>query len=182
MVEDKITLESQKLKVKEVKMQEKFEVGKIVNTFGIKGEVKVTLYTENISNFKKGNKIYVGNLEMLVEHSRLQKNVLILKLKGIDNMTDAENLRGNIIQVMRNPKELPVGTYYIADLVGLDVYTDEGNLLGKIVDIYNTGANDIYTVKTLEGKEVLLPAIKDVIKQVDLQNEKVIVHILKGLL
>lgn len=163
-------------------MQDKFEVGKIVNTFGIKGEVKVALYTENINNFKKGNKIYVNNKEMQVEKSRLQKNMLILKLKNIDNMTDAENLRGSIIKVERNKKELPSGTYYIADLIGLDVYTDEGNLLGKIIDIYNTGANDIYTVKTLEGKEVLLPAIKDVIKQVDIQNEQVIVHILKGLI
>ncbi len=163
-------------------MQDKFEVGKIVNTFGIKGEVKVALYTENINNFKKGNKIYVNNKEMQIEKSRLQKNMLILKLKGVDNMTDAEDLRDSIITVERNKKELPSGTYYIADLIGLDVYTDEGNLLGKIIDIYNTGANDIYTVKTLEGKEVLLPAIKDVVKQVDLQNEKIIVHILKGLI
>ena len=163
-------------------MQDKFEVGKIVNTFGIKGEVKVALYTQNINNFKKGNKIYVNNKEMQIEKSRLQKNMLILKLKGVDNMTDAEDLRDSIITVERNKKELPSGTYYIADLIGLDVYTDEGNLLGKIIDIYNTGANDIYTVKTLEGKEVLLPAIKDVVKQVDLQNEKIIVHILKGLI
>ena len=163
-------------------MQNKFEVGKIVNTFGIKGEVKVALYTENINNFKKGNKIYVNNKEMQVEHSRLQKNMLILKLKGVDNMTDAEDLRDSIITVERNKKELPSGTYYIADLIGLDVYTDEGALLGKIIDIYNTGANDIYTVKNLEGKEVLLPAIKEVVKQVDLQNEKIIVHILKGLI
>ena len=163
-------------------MQDKFEVGKIVNTFGIKGEVKVALYTENINNFKKGNKIYVNNKEMQIEKSRLQKNMLILKLKGVDNMTDAEDLRDSIITVERNKKELPSGTYYIADLIGLDVYTDEGNLLGKIIDIYNTGANDIYTVKNLEGKEVLLPAIKEVVKQVDLQNEKIIVHILKGLI
>ena len=163
-------------------MQDFLEIGQIVNTFGIKGEVKVNLYTEDISNFKTKSKVYVNDKEMQVENSRLQKNMLILKLKGIDNMTDAESLRGSIVKVNRSQKELPAGAYYIADLVGLDVYTDEGNLLGKIVDIYNTGANDIYTVKTLEGKEVLLPAIKDVLKQVDLQNEKVIVHILKGLL
>lgn len=163
-------------------MQDKFEVGKIVNTFGIKGEVKVNLYTEDISNFKNNSKVYVNDKEMQVENSRLQKNVLILKLKGIENMTEAEELRGSIITIDRSKKELPKGTYYIADLVGLDVYTDEGILLGKVTDIYNTGANDIYTVKTQDGKEVLLPAIKDVIKQVDIQNEKIIVHILKGLI
>ena len=163
-------------------MQDKFEVGKIVNTFGIKGEVKVTLYTEDISNFKTKRRVYVNAKEMQVENSRLQKNMLILKLKGIDNMNDAENLRGSIIKVNRSKNDLPEGTYYIADLIGLDVYTEEGNLLGKVTDIYNTGANDIYTVKTQDGKEVLLPAIKDVIKQVDIQNEKIIVHILKGLI
>lgn len=163
-------------------MQDKFEVGKIVNTFGIKGEVKVNLYTEDISNFKTNNKVYVNDKEMQVENSRLQKNMLILKLKGIDNMNDAEDLRGSIIKVNRSKNELPEGTYYIADLIGLDVYTEDGSLLGKVIDIYNTGANDIYTVKTQDGKEVLLPAIKDVIKQVDIQNGKIIVHILKGLI
>ena len=163
-------------------MQDKFEVGKIVNTFGIKGEVKVNLYTEDISNFKTNNKVYVNDKEMQVENSRLQKNMLILKFKGIDNMNDAEDLRGSIIKVNRSKNDLPEGTYYIADLIGLDVYTEDGNLFGKVTDIYNTGANDIYTVKTQDGKEVLLPAIKDVIKQVDIQNEKIIVHILKGLI
>lgn len=163
-------------------MQDKFEVGKIVNTFGIKGEVKVALYTEDINNFKNNSKVYVNEREMQVEKSRLQKNMLILKLKGIDNMNDAEDLRGSIIKVDRSKNGLPEGTYYIADLIGLDVYTEDGNLFGKVTDIYNTGANDIYTVKTQDGKEVLLPAIKDVIKQVDIQNQKIIVHILKGLI
>lgn len=163
-------------------MQDKFEVGKIVNTFGIKGEVKVALYTEDINNFKNNSKVYVNEKEMQVEKSRLQKNMLILKLKGIDNMNDAEDLRGSIIKVDRSKNDLPEGTYYIADLIGLDAYTEDGNLFGKVTDIYNTGANDIYTVKTQDGKEVLLPAIKDVIKQVDIQNQKIIVHILKGLI
>lgn len=163
-------------------MQDKFEVGKIVNTFGIKGQVKVAVYTEDISNFKNNSKVYVNEQEMQVENSRLQKNMLILKLKGIDNMNDAENLKGSIIKVDRSKKNLPEGTYYIADLIGLDVYTEDGNLFGKVIDIYNTGANDIYTIKTLDEKEILLPAIKEVIKQVDLQNERIIVHILKGLI
>ena len=163
-------------------MQERFEIGRIVNTFGVKGEVKVALYTDDIDNFKKNKKIYVNGIEKEIENSRLQKNMLILKLKDINTMNEAEELRDNIISIDRSKKELPEGTYYIADLVGLDVYTDEGTLLGKVVDIYNTGANDIYTIKTIEGKEILLPAIGEVIKKVDLKNEKIIVHILKGLL
>ncbi len=162
-------------------MQDKFEIGKIVNTFGIKGEVKVTPYTDDIEQFKKIKSIYVNNTLMQVQSAKFQKNVVILKLKDVDDMTAAENLRNSIIEAKRSKKKLPENTYYIADLIGLDVYTDEGTLLGKVKDIYNTGANDIYSIET-ESKEVLLPAIKEVIKQIDIENKKIIVHILKGLL
>lgn len=162
-------------------MQDKFEIGKIVNTFGIKGEVKVTPYTDDIEQFKKIKNIYVNNTLMKIQSAKFQKNVVILKLQGVDDMTSAENLRDSIIKVDRSKKKLPENTYYIADLIGLDVYTDEGTLFGKDKDIYNTGANDIYSIET-EGKEVLLPAIKEVIKQIDIENKKIIVHILKGLL
>ena len=77
--------------------------------------------------------------------------------------------------------KLPKDTYFIADLIGLKVYTDEGNLLGTLEDIYNSGASDIYVVKDELGKQILLPAIKDVIKQIDLEEEKIIVHLIKGL-
>ena len=162
-------------------MQDKFEIGKIVNTFGIKGEVKVTPYTDDIEQFKKIKSIYVNNTLMQVQSAKFQKNVVILKLKDVDDMTAAENLRNSIIMIERSKKKLPENTYYIADLIGLDVYTDEGTLLGKVKDIYNTGANDIYSIET-ESKEVLLPAIKEVIKQIDIENKKIIVHILKGLI
>ena len=162
-------------------MQDKFEIGKIVNTFGIKGEVKVTPYTDDIEQFKKIKSIYVNNTLMQVQSAKFQKNVVILKLKDVDDMTAAENLRNSIIEAKRSKKKLPENTYYIADLIGLDVYTEEGTLLGKVKDIYNTGANDIYSIET-ESKEVLLPAIKEVIKQIDIENKKIIVHILKGLL
>lgn len=163
-------------------MQDKFEVGKIVNTFGIKGEVKITPYTDNIEQFKKVKNIYVNDIKMEIEGVKYQKNVVILKLKGIDDMASAEDLRGSIIKVDRSKKKLPEGTYYIVDLIGLMVYTDEGKLLGILKDIYNTGANDIYTVKTDDDKEILLPSIKEVIKDIDLENKKITVHILKGLL
>ena len=80
-------------------------------------------------------------------------------------------------------KKLEEGTYFIADLLGLDVYTDEGLLLGKVDDIFNAGANDVYVVKEeTTGKQILLPGIKDVLKEVDLENEKIIVHLIKGLI
>ncbi len=163
-------------------MHSRFEIGKIVNTFGIKGEVKILPYTENLEQFKKIKKIYISNKEVKVQSVKYHKNTVILKLEGVDDMTSAENLRGSIIEIERSKEKLPKDTYYIADLVGLEVYTDEGNLLGKLEDIYNTGANDIYTVKTEDGKQILLPSISEVIKEIDIENKKIIVHILKGLI
>ena len=164
-------------------MEDKFEIGKIVNTFGIKGEVKILPYTEDVNSFKKMKYIYVNDLKIKIQSVKFHKNFVILKLEGIEDMTSAENLRNSIIKIERKKEKLPENTYYIKDLIGLEVITDDdGNTLGVVKDIYNTGANDIYTIETKEGKEILLPAIKEVIKEVDIENRKIIVHILKGLI
>ena len=109
--------------------------------------------------------------------------MVILKLKGIETPEQAETLRNCYIKMDRkNAKKLPEGTYYIADLIGLDVYSDDGKLLGKLDDIFNTGSNDIYVVKDELGKQILLPAISDVVKDINLEEKKIIVHILNGLI
>lgn len=164
-------------------MQTKFEIGEIVNTFGIKGEVKVIPYTDDINQFKKIKNVYIKDKNVEIESAKFHKNFVILKLKGIDTIQDAEMLRNEMISVNRSNKKLPEDTYYIADLIGLNVYSDENDeYIGKVKDIYNTGANDIYVIEDDELKEILLPAIKDVIKKIDLENNKIIVHILKGLI
>ena len=156
-------------------MDTKMELGKIVNTFGLKGELKVYPYVDYISKVKN---IYINNKPMEIERARNQKNIVVIKLKGIDTIEQAEELKNTVIEMERDDApELPKGTYYISDLIGFDVYTDEGKLLGKLDDIFTTGANDVYQV----GK-ILLPAIKDVIKQIDTENKKIIVHLLKGLI
>ena len=97
-------------------------------------------------------------------------------------MNQAETFKGCYLKIERKyAKKLPEDTYFIADLIGLNVYTDEGKLLGRLEDIYNSGSSDIYVVKNELGKQILLPAIKDVIKQIDLNDEKIVVHLLKGL-
>ena len=109
--------------------------------------------------------------------------MVLLKLEGINTPEQADLLRNAYLEVDReNAVPLKEGTYYIVDLIGLEVYTDEGKLLGKVDDIYNTGANDIYVIKDELGKQVLLPGIKDVIKNVDLEGEKIIVHLIPGLI
>lgn len=167
-------------------MQEYFEIGQIVNTFGIKGMVKVVPYTDDITRFDDLKNVYVVTKRMNkkydIEEVKYHKNMVLLKFKGIDKVEDAENLRNAMLKVERkDAAKLEEGCYYIADLLGMPVYTDEGELLGVLDDIYNTGSNDIYVVKTKEHKQILLPAIEDVIKQISLEENKITVHILNGL-
>ncbi len=167
-------------------MQEYFEIGQIVKAFGIKGMVKVTPYTDDITRFDNLKKVYVvirqTQKQYEIEEVKYHKNMVLLKFKGIDKVEDAENLRNGILKVERkDAAKLEEGSYYIADLIGMQVYTDEGKTLGVLDDIYNTGSNDIYVVKTQEQKEILLPAIQDVIKEISLEENKIIVHMVTGL-
>lgn len=166
-------------------MQKRFEVGQIVNTFGIKGEVKVTPFTDDINRFDSLEKVYVKTKkeEKLynIENVRYHKNMVLLKLENVNTMEDAEMLRNAFLEIDREEAiPLEEGTYFIADLIGLDVYTDEQEFLGKVEDIYNTGSNDIYVVKNELGKQILLPGIEKVIKEVKL-DDRIIVHLIPGL-
>ena len=167
-------------------MQKRLEIGQIVNTFGIKGEVKVVPFTDDINRFDDLEKVYVKTKKesklYKVENTRYHKNMVLLKFEGINNPEDAELLKNSFLEVDREDA-IPIeeGTYFIVDLIGLDVYTDDGKLLGKVEDIYNTGANDIYVVKDELGKQILLPGIDDVIKEVKLED-RIIVHLIPGLI
>ena len=163
------------------------EIGQIVNTFGIKGMVKVKPFTDDIRRFDELKTVYVeknGNqTEYEVEEVKYHKDMVLIKFKGIDKVEQAEMLRNSYLTVSRDSVEkLEEGRYYIVDLLGLEVYTDEQVLLGTLEDIFNTGSNDIYVVKDKQGKQILLPAIQDVIKQIDIENKKIIVHLLPGLI
>lgn len=168
-------------------MQEYLEIGQIVNTFGIKGVVKVKPFTDNITRFDNLEKVYVeinkNKKQYEIEEVKYHKDMVLIKFKGINKVEDAEFLRNAYLKVNRKDEpELEEGTYYIVDLIGLDVYSDEGKLLGKINDIFNNGSTDIYVVKDKLGKQLLLPGISDVIKEINLKEKKIVVHILKGLI
>ena len=168
-------------------MTEYFEIGQIVNTFGIKGMVKIKPFTDDINKFDKFKKIYIKKentkKEYQIEEVKYHKQMVLMKLKGINTPEEAHLLRGSYLIINREDEEpLEEGTYYIVDLLGSEVYTDEDVLLGKLEDIYNTGSNDIYVVKDELGKQVLLPAISDVIKNIDIKNKKITVHIVSGLM
>ena len=140
----------------------------------------------NINRFDDLKKVYVvikqTKKQYEVEEVKYHKGMVLLKFKGIDKVEDAENLRNAILEVERkDAAKLEEGSYYIADLIGMPVYTDEGKILGTLEDIFNTGSNDIYVVKTEDHKQILLPAIQDVIKEILLEKNKIIVHITPGL-
>lgn len=168
-------------------MQEYFELGQIVNTFGVKGEVKVKPFTDNVEQFETLKSILVvknkETVEMKILSAKFHKGMVLLMLEGVEDMNEAEKLKGCLIKIHRkDARQLEEGEYFIADIIGSDVYTDTGDYLGKVDDIYNSGAQDIYVVKDELGKQVLLPSIKEVILNVDIENQKVTVHLLKGLI
>lgn len=164
-------------------MTKYLEIGQIVNTFGIKGMVKIKPFTDDIRRFDKLETIYIKNKksrkEYEIEEVKYHKNMVLMKLKGIDTIEEAEALRQSYLLVDRDKEEpLEEGVYYIVDLIGLEVYTDENQLLGKVDDIFNTGSNDIYVVKDELGRQILLPGIPDVLKNVDLEKGKITVHLI----
>lgn len=168
-------------------MDKYFEIGQIVNTNGLKGFVKVKPFTDDIKEFETFETIYVQKktelIEFKIESVRYAKNMVLLKLKGIDDIDSAEALRNLYIKVSREQlPELQENSYYIVDLLECEVVTAEGEILGKMDDVFNTGSNDIYVVKNEKGKQILLPAIKEVIKNVDIPNRKITVKLMEGLI
>ncbi len=168
-------------------MTKYLEIGQIVNTFGIKGMVKIKPFTDDINRFDRLETIYIDNKkvkkEYKIEEVKYHKDMVLMKLEGVNTVEQAEDLRQSYLLVDRDKEEpLEDGVYYIVDLLGLEVYTDEGQLLGKVDDIFNTGSNDIYVVKDELGKQILLPGIPDVLKDVDLEKGKITVHIIPGLM
>lgn len=168
-------------------MQKNLEIGQIVNTFGIKGFVKVVPFVDDILRYDELKKVYIKKQNQLkefeVEEVKYHKNMVLLKFKGIDRVEEVENLKNSYLEVDReNAIDLEEGTYFIADLLGLDVITDEGDMIGKLEDIFNTGSNDIYVVKDEMGKQVLLPAISEVIKEINITENRILVHIIEGLM
>lgn len=166
---------------------EYIEIGQIVNTNGLKGVVKVNPFTDDISKFEDLKYVYIQLKNELkkvkIEQVRYNKNQVLLKLEGIDSIEEAEKYRNFYLKTEKESKEdLGEDTYYIVDLIGLDVYSDKNEYLGKIEDVFPTGSNDVYVVKDNLGKQILIPAIADVVKEVDLKNKKMTINLIPGLI
>ena len=168
-------------------MEQLLRVGVISSTHGVRGEVKVYPTTDDVNRFKKLKNVVLDtgkeHLKLEVSGVKFFKNQVILKFKGIDNINDIEKYKGKYLLVNREDAvALEENENYVADLIDLKVVTDEGQVLGVLTEVMETGANDVYVVETEDGKELLLPAIRDCILDVDLETEVMTVHILPGLL
>ncbi len=164
----------------------RLEVGKIINTHGLRGEVKVTVWMDAPEEFENIKTVYLKTrkeeIKLTVKNIKYQKNNIIVKFSEINDINEAEPYKNCTLYADRDELgELPDGLYYIVDLIGLDVYNEEGEKLGVIADVFNTGANDIYDVKREGKKNLLLPVIDDVILETDIEGGKVIVHVMEGL-
>lgn len=167
-------------------MEDMLQVGVITQTHGIRGEVKVFPTTDDAARFKKLKKVTLDNgkerRELEIASVKFFKNLVILKFKGIDNINDVEKYKKAPLYVTREDA-VPLGEneYFIADLIGLKVVSDEGENLGVLDDVLQIGANDVYVVKCDNGEEILVPAIKDCVKNVDIEGNEITLHLLPGL-
>ena len=167
-------------------MLEYLSIGQIVNTHGFRGEVKIYPLTDDISRFEKLKEVYMEENNELVKYKvesiKFLRSTVAVKLKGIDSEEAANKLKGSYIKVDRKSAvKLPKDTYFICDLIDSEVYDEKAQLLGTVKDVLQTGSNDVYVVQST-GKDILIPALKDVVKKIDLENKKIMVEMPEGLI
>lgn len=167
-------------------MEDLLQIGVITSIHGIHGEVKVFPTTDDSSRFKKLKECFIEfrNEMIPVKASgcKFFKNMVILKFENIDNINDIEKYKQCKLYVDRaHAVKLKKDEYFITDLIGISVYKENGELLGRLDEVIPTGANDVYVVVGEDGKEWLLPAIKDCILHVDMADEKMTVRLMKGM-
>lgn len=169
-----------------------FRVGQIAGTHALKGEVRVFPQTDDRERFTKGLELFYEGVRgevfpLTVERSRQNGKFVLVKFRGLDSINDVERFRGGCLYVDRKDAiALEEGEYFVADLVGMAVYTGDETLLGTLTDVLETGANDVYAVELalegMEGKELLIPAIPDCIRAIDVEQKRMTVQLLDGML
>lgn len=165
-------------------MKDYIKVGKIVNTHGVKGCVKCISLTDDLERFDNLEYIYTekDDVKRKIENVWYSKGMVYLTLENISDMSAAESFKDSYISILESQlRKLPKDTYYLFDLLGVDVFTTDGEFVGKINDIFQTGANDVYEVKN-KNKSYLIPAVKDFVKEVNIQEKKMVIENREGLL
>ena len=167
-------------------MEDLFQVGIITGTHGLKGEVKVFPTTDDKERFLDLDTVLIDTgkelIEKKVQYCKFFKQFVFVKFEGLDDINDVEKYKRCPLKVTReNAVPLEEDEYYVSDLLGLTIVDESGVTIGELIDVIETGANDVYEVKTPDGGHVLLPAIKDCILDVDMEEKIILVHMLKGL-
>jgi len=161
-------------------------IGKVLSTQGNKGEVNVFPLTDSIDRFKNLDNVFLRNKNsqtiLNVEKIRIRKDTVILKLKDIENIEEAKMLVGSFLEVERkNAVKLPKETYFLFEIIGLEVYNENNIFLGKVENVISTGSNDVYVVKSKDKDELFIPAIHDVVKNVNLEKKRITIKMVDGL-
>lgn len=167
--------------------QEFIVIGKVVSTQGNKGEVNVLPLTDSINRFKKLDTVFLGNNHgktiIDIEKIRIQKDMVILKVKDIENIEEAKTIVGSFLEVERkNAVKLSKDTYFIFEIIGLEVYDENNLFLGKVENVISTGSNDVYIVKGKNKQELFIPAIREVVKDINLEKKRITINIVDGLI
>lgn len=164
-------------------MKQFLEIGKIVAVQGLKGEVRVEAWCDSLEFLCEFETLYFnkGKTPVSIVKARPHKNIVLMKIKGIDTPEAAQELRGKVLYMDRNDVELEEGSYFVQDLEGLEVIdADDGTVYGTLSQVSFTGANDVYHIKNGD-KEWLIPAIPDVIEKTDIEGGKMLIHKMEGL-
>lgn len=162
---------------------EKIKIGKIVNVVGLKGEVKVYNYSDSSQVYEETPEIYVGKNLTKIEKVRMQKNMVVLKLEGVNDRDAAEKLRGNELFITEDDlPELPEGQFYVRDLIGMTVKEEEGSVLGKVTDVIQNTAQDIFEIERENGKTILIPKVDQFVLNIDGDSREITVRLIDGLL
>ena len=167
-------------------MEDFLRVGVISSTHGVRGEVKVFPTTDDVTRFRQIKKVYLDTgremLPLEIQNVKFFKQFAILKFKGIDNINDIEKYRGKSLMIDREDAvDIEEDEYFIADMIGMKVCTEDGSEFGTLKDVMETGANDVYIIDSLEHGEVLIPAIRECILDVDMDEERMTIHLMEGL-
>ena len=157
-------------------------IGQVLAPWGIKGKLKVRIVTDFPQRFTPSSRIYINRQPLTIDSTEWHKGRAIIKLYTIDSVEEAQKLRGQPIEIPFNQlHHLPEGQYYYFQLIGLEVWTTQGELLGNVTEVLTAESNDNYVVSGVKG-EILIPAIEDVVKSIDLNNKRVIIEPIEGLL
>ena len=161
---------------------EKINIGKVVNVVGLRGEIKIYNYSDTTDRYLKFKEIIIGEKTFNIDSVRVQKNMIIMKLQGITKREEAEALKEQLVYITEAQLEqLPEDTYYVKDLIGLTVKTVEGEEIGKVKDVIQNGGCDIYDIQGAKG-QIMIPAVKEFIKSVSMEEQTIIVSLIEGMM